>query len=69
MLTIDLNFATLIPALARTHQLIGVEMQGHGRTSSLREPSRRSRDGMEPSRIAPVRRMSLTPSRSSRSAR
>lgn len=33
MLTIDLNFATLIPALAREHQLIGVEMQGHGRTA------------------------------------
>jgi hypothetical protein len=34
MLTIDLNFATLIPALAREHQLIGIEMQGHGRTLS-----------------------------------
>ena len=35
MLTIDLNFATLIPALARRHQLIGVEMQGHGRTADI----------------------------------
>ena len=35
MLTIDLNFATLIPALAREHQLIGVEMQGHGRTADI----------------------------------
>src|SRR5207244_12954173 len=35
MLTIDLNFATLIPALAREHQLIGIEMQGHGRTADI----------------------------------
>ena len=35
MLTIDLNFATLIPALAGRHQLIGVEMQGHGRTADI----------------------------------
>jgi pimeloyl-ACP methyl ester carboxylesterase len=35
MLTIDLNFATLIPALARDHQVIGVEMQGHGRTGDI----------------------------------
>src|SRR6266487_6406204 len=35
MLTIDLNFATLIPALAREHQLIGVELQGHGRTADI----------------------------------
>jgi pimeloyl-ACP methyl ester carboxylesterase len=33
MLTIDLNFATLIPDLATRHQVIGVEMQGHGRTA------------------------------------
>src|SRR4029077_1457241 len=33
MLTIDLNFATLIPTLASKHQVIGVEMQGHGRTA------------------------------------
>jgi pimeloyl-ACP methyl ester carboxylesterase len=33
MLTIDINFAGLIPTLARTHQVIGVEMQGHGRTA------------------------------------
>jgi hypothetical protein len=32
-------------------------------TSSLHEPSRRSRDSMEPSRIAPVRRRSSSPSR------
>src|SRR5438046_1254344 len=35
MLTIDLNFATLIPTLARTHRVIGVEMQGHGRTADI----------------------------------
>src|SRR5216684_1913237 len=35
MLTIDLSFATLIPALAGEHQLIGVEMQGHGRTAGI----------------------------------
>jgi pimeloyl-ACP methyl ester carboxylesterase len=35
MLTIDLNFGTLIPALSGTHQLIGVEMQGHGRTADI----------------------------------
>jgi pimeloyl-ACP methyl ester carboxylesterase len=33
MLTIDLNFASLIPTLASRHQLIGVELQGHGRTA------------------------------------
>jgi pimeloyl-ACP methyl ester carboxylesterase len=35
MLTIDLNFATLIPTLARKHHVIGVEMQGHGRTADI----------------------------------
>jgi pimeloyl-ACP methyl ester carboxylesterase len=35
MLTIDLNFATLIPVLAAEHQLIGIEMQGHGRTADI----------------------------------
>src|SRR5215813_310472 len=35
MLTIDLNFSTLIPSLADRHQLIGVEMQGHGRTADI----------------------------------
>jgi pimeloyl-ACP methyl ester carboxylesterase len=34
MLTIDLNFATLIPTLAATHTVIGVEQQGHGRTAN-----------------------------------
>jgi pimeloyl-ACP methyl ester carboxylesterase len=35
MLTIDLNFATLIPTLAQTHTVIAVEMQGHGRTANI----------------------------------
>src|SRR3954451_12816298 len=33
MLSIDLNFAGLIPTLAKKHRVIGVELQGHGRTS------------------------------------
>ena len=35
MLTIDLNFASLIPTLAQAHTVIGVEMQGHGRTANI----------------------------------
>ncbi|HEV3357425.1 MAG TPA: alpha/beta hydrolase [Pseudonocardiaceae bacterium] len=35
VLTIDLNFAGLIPTLAKTHRVIGVEMQGHGRTADI----------------------------------
>lgn len=35
MLTIQLSFGTLIPTLAGTHQVIGVEMQGHGRTADI----------------------------------
>ena len=35
MLTIDLNFAGLIPTLAQRHEVIGVEMQGHGRTADI----------------------------------
>jgi pimeloyl-ACP methyl ester carboxylesterase len=35
VMTIDLSFATLIPTLATTHQVIGVEMQGHGRTNDI----------------------------------
>lgn len=33
MLTIELDFAALIPALAGSHTVVGVEMQGHGRTA------------------------------------
>jgi pimeloyl-ACP methyl ester carboxylesterase len=35
MLTIDLSFGTLIPALADAHQVIGLELQGHGRTADI----------------------------------
>jgi pimeloyl-ACP methyl ester carboxylesterase len=35
MLTIELNFAGVIPALAGTRRLIGVETQGHGRTADI----------------------------------
>src|SRR4051794_40435798 len=35
MLSIRLNFAGLIPALAQRHRVIGVEMQGHGRTADV----------------------------------
>ncbi|HEY2697046.1 MAG TPA: alpha/beta hydrolase [Pseudonocardiaceae bacterium] len=38
MLTIDYNFAGLIPTLAAKHQVIGVEMQGHGRTADIDRP-------------------------------
>lgn len=38
MLTIDLNFAGLIPTLAQTHTVIGVEQQGHGRTANTDRP-------------------------------
>src|SRR5690349_7918271 len=33
MLSIRLNFDSLIPTLARAHRVIGVELQGHGRTA------------------------------------
>lgn len=35
MLTIDLNFAGLIPALAQKHQVVALELQGHGRTAEI----------------------------------
>lgn len=35
LLTIDLSFAALIPALAATRQVIAVELQGHGRTADI----------------------------------
>jgi pimeloyl-ACP methyl ester carboxylesterase len=38
MLTIDLNFASLIPTLAGRHRVIGVELQGHGRTADIDRP-------------------------------
>jgi pimeloyl-ACP methyl ester carboxylesterase len=35
LLTIDLNFGAMIPALARSHEVIAVEMQGHGHTADI----------------------------------
>jgi pimeloyl-ACP methyl ester carboxylesterase len=35
MLTIELNLARLILTLASKHQVIGVELQGHGRTADI----------------------------------
>ena len=35
VMTIDLSFARLIPPLAQSHLVIGVEMQGHGRTADI----------------------------------
>jgi pimeloyl-ACP methyl ester carboxylesterase len=37
-LTIDLIFGRLIPALAEGHQVIGVELQGHGHTVDIDRP-------------------------------
>jgi pimeloyl-ACP methyl ester carboxylesterase len=37
-MTIDLNFHELIPELAKTHKVIAVEMQGHGRTGDIDRP-------------------------------
>lgn len=38
LLTIDLNFGTMIPILAESHRLIAVEAQGHGRTADTDRP-------------------------------
>lgn len=35
LLTIDLTFRDLLPGLARTHQVIAVELQGHGHTADV----------------------------------
>ena len=35
LLSIDLNFAELIPPLAQRHRVIAVELQGHGRTGDI----------------------------------
>src|SRR3954462_2869019 len=35
MLSIDLNFADLIPELVGRHRVIGVELQGHGRAGDI----------------------------------
>jgi pimeloyl-ACP methyl ester carboxylesterase len=38
LMTIDLNFASLIPTLAARHRVIGLELQGHGRTADTGRP-------------------------------
>jgi pimeloyl-ACP methyl ester carboxylesterase len=38
MMSIDLSFAELIPALTARHRVIGVEAQGHGRTGDIDRP-------------------------------
>ena len=38
MMTIDLDFAALLPALVARHTVIGVELQGHGRTADSGRP-------------------------------
>jgi pimeloyl-ACP methyl ester carboxylesterase len=38
LLTIDLNFGALIPALAAGRQVIGIELQGHGHTADTDRP-------------------------------
>lgn len=37
-MAIDLNYGQLIPELAKTHQVIALEMQGHGRTADIDRP-------------------------------
>ncbi|MCW3463449.1 alpha/beta fold hydrolase [Chitinophaga nivalis] len=37
-MTIDMNYGALIPELAKTHQVIALEMQGHGRTADIDRP-------------------------------
>ncbi|MBT1688724.1 alpha/beta fold hydrolase [Dawidia soli] len=36
--TIESNFARVLPALARTHQVIAVELQAHGHTADIDRP-------------------------------
>jgi pimeloyl-ACP methyl ester carboxylesterase len=35
LLTIELNFGSMIPALSRSHKVIAVEIQGHGHTADI----------------------------------
>lgn len=37
-MTIDLNYNAIIPVLAKSHQVIALEMQGHGRTADINRP-------------------------------
>jgi pimeloyl-ACP methyl ester carboxylesterase len=38
--TIDLTFGPMIPVLAEDHQVIGIELQGHGHTADVERPMR-----------------------------
>ncbi|RZT83834.1 pimeloyl-ACP methyl ester carboxylesterase [Pseudonocardia sediminis] len=38
VLTFDLSFAAILPALAERRQVIGVELQGHGHTADIDRP-------------------------------
>ena len=38
MLSIELSFASLIPTLSARHAVVGVELQGHGRTADIDRP-------------------------------
>jgi pimeloyl-ACP methyl ester carboxylesterase len=38
LLTLELNFGTTIPILAQRHQLVAMELQGHGRTADIDRP-------------------------------
>jgi pimeloyl-ACP methyl ester carboxylesterase len=37
-MTIDLNWSQIMPALAKNHKVIAIEMQGHGRTADIDRP-------------------------------
>ncbi len=38
LLTIELNFGSVIPVLAECHRVVGVGLQGHGRTADTDRP-------------------------------
>jgi pimeloyl-ACP methyl ester carboxylesterase len=38
LMTVDLTFGTIVPALARDHRTIGIELQGHGHTADSERP-------------------------------
>ncbi len=38
LMTIELNFGVVLPALAERHRVIAIELQGHGRTADVARP-------------------------------
>lgn len=38
LLTIEINFGAVIPALAEHHRIVAIELQGHGRTADIDRP-------------------------------